>query len=77
METMAISKFKAHVFQVLGQVAKTREPVVVTKYGKPFAEVVPFCGFDKRPVPGKLSKTLVFGKDIVSSIGGSCWKACK
>jgi len=42
MKTLAITDFKAHALQVLGQVAKTRESVVVTKRGKPLAEVVPF-----------------------------------
>ena len=70
---MTISKFKAHALQVLGQVAMTKESVVVTKRGKPLAEVVSFRGSDETPVPGKLSKTFVFEKDIVSPIGDSDW----
>ena len=31
MKTMAISEFKTHSLQVLGRVARTKEPVVVTK----------------------------------------------
>ena len=76
MKTMAIGEFKAHALQVLAQVAKTKDPVVVTKRGKPLAEVVPFRGFDETPVPGKLSETLVFEKDIVSPLGESDWNAC-
>jgi prevent-host-death family protein len=74
---MAISEFKAHALQVLGRVAKTKEPVVVTKRGKPIAEVVPFRNSDEAPAPGKLSETLVFEKDILSPIGESIWSACK
>lgn len=77
MKSMAVSEFKAHALQVLGQVAKTREPVLVTKRGKPLAEVVPFRTSDERPVPGGLSDTLVFEKDIVSPIGESLWDACQ
>ena len=77
MKTMAVSEFKAHALKVLGQVAKTKEPVVVTKRGKPLAEVVPFRNSDEAPVPGKLAETLVFEKDIVSPIGESEWSACK
>lgn len=77
MKTMAISKFKAHALQVLGQVAMTKESVVVTKRGKPLAEVVPFRNSDEAPVPGKLSETFVFEKDIVSPIGESVWGASR
>jgi len=77
MKTMAISEFKAHALQVIGDVARTKEPVVVTKRGEPLAEVVPFRGPDETPVPGKLAETLVFEKDIVSPIGESTWSACK
>jgi len=77
MRTMAISEFKAHALRVLGQVARTKEPVVVTRRGKPIAEVVAFSGRDEKAKPGKLSETLVFEKDIVSPLGESIWSACK
>ena len=73
MKTMATSEFKAHCLQVLGRVARTKKPVVVTKRGKPLVEVIPFRHNDESPVPGKLSKTLVFEKDIVSPLGESIW----
>ncbi|MBI5093165.1 MAG: type II toxin-antitoxin system Phd/YefM family antitoxin [Candidatus Hydrogenedentes bacterium] len=65
---MTISEFKAHAQHVLGQVAKTREPVVVTKRGKPLVEVVPFRNTGEVSAPGRLSETLVFATDIVSPI---------
>jgi prevent-host-death family protein len=77
MKTMAISDFKAHSLQVLGRVARTKEPVVVTKRGKPLVEVIPFRHNDESPAPGKLSASLVFEKDIVSPLGESIWGACK
>ena len=75
MKTLAITDFKAHALQILGQVAKTKESVVVTKRGKPLAEVVPFL--TTKPAPGKLSEALVFEEDIVSPIGEEIWDACK
>ena len=77
MKTMAISQFKAKALRVIGDVAKTKEPVVVTKRGRPVVEVVPFRGGDDAPEPGKLSEALVFEKDIVSPIGESDWDASK
>ncbi len=41
METIAISKFKATCLAVLEKVRKTGEPVLVTRFGKPVAGVVP------------------------------------
>jgi prevent-host-death family protein len=77
MKTMAISKFKAYALKILDQVAKSQESIVITKRGKPLAEVVPFRKSDKNPVPGKLADTLVFEKDIVSPLGEDMWDACK
>ena len=40
-DTISISKFKATCLAVLERVRRTGQPVVVTKHGKPVAEVVP------------------------------------
>jgi len=41
MEQIAISKFKATCLAVLERVRKTRKPILVTRFGKPVAQVVP------------------------------------
>jgi prevent-host-death family protein len=41
METIAVSKFKATCLSVLERVHKTRKPILITRFGKPIAEVVP------------------------------------
>jgi prevent-host-death family protein len=41
METIAFSKFEATCLAVLEQVQRTGEPVVITRFGEPVAEVVP------------------------------------
>lgn len=41
MEEIQISKFKATCLAVLDRVGKTRKPVLVTRFGKPVAQVVP------------------------------------
>jgi antitoxin (DNA-binding transcriptional repressor) of toxin-antitoxin stability system len=40
LEEMAISKFKATCLAVLERVCKTGEPVLVTRFGHPIAEIV-------------------------------------
>jgi prevent-host-death family protein len=44
METIAISKFKAKCLSVLQRVKRTGKPVLVPRFGKPIAEVVPPSG---------------------------------
>jgi prevent-host-death family protein len=41
VETVAISEFKARCLAILARVQKTGRPVLVTRFGKPVAEVVP------------------------------------
>ena len=41
MQEIAISKFKATCLEVLERVRKTRTPILVTRFGKPIAEVKP------------------------------------
>ena len=41
MEEIAISKFKATCLALLERVRRTGEPILVTKRGKPIAQVLP------------------------------------
>jgi prevent-host-death family protein len=41
MREIAISEFKAKCLSLLDQVQKTKKPILVTKFGKPIAEVGP------------------------------------
>ncbi len=41
MYEVAISEFKAKCLALLEQVRKTRQPIRVTRFGKPVAEIVP------------------------------------
>jgi prevent-host-death family protein len=75
MKTMNITEFKAHALKVLSQIEKSKEPVLVTRRGKPVAEVFPYT--EDKPEAGKLSETLVFENDIVSPLGGEMWNATR
>ena len=77
MKTMGISKFKSHALKILGQVAKTQEMIVITKRGKPLAQIIPYRSSDTNPKPGRLSDALVFEKDVISPLGEEMWDACK
>lgn len=41
MREIAISEFKAKCLALLDQVQKTKRPILITRFGKPVAEVVP------------------------------------
>ncbi len=41
MKTMPAGQFKARCLKVMDEVQNTREPVVITKKGKPVAKLVP------------------------------------
>jgi prevent-host-death family protein len=44
MKTMAAGQFKARCLKVMDQVCATREPVTITKKGRPVAKLVPADG---------------------------------
>ena len=73
---MKASEFKAKCLAVMDEVAKTGETVVITKNGKPVAEVVPHRAAE-RPSPFGIWKGLVEVKgDIISPIDVE-WDAMK
>lgn len=41
MEEVSISEFKAKCLAIVDRVNKTRKPVLITRRGKPLAEVIP------------------------------------
>ena len=75
MKTMAISEFKANALRAVSRVASSKEGIIITKRGKPLAQVLPYVAPDQVPVPGLLADTLVSQGDIVSPFPGDMWEA--
>ena len=73
MKTMSISYFKAHALKNIDTVYTSKEKILITKRGKPIAEVIPYENPDEKAEPGKLSHTLVAEKDVVSPLGPEMW----
>ncbi len=66
MKQIPISKFKATCLGVLEQVRKTRQPVLVTKFGKPVARIVPPPpGVSRRQILGFMAGRVQIQGDIV------------
>ncbi len=67
MEEIAISKFKATCLAVLERVRRTHQPIRVTRFGEPVAEVVPAApAAKKKRVLGSMAGTGRIVGDIVS-----------
>ena len=77
MQTMGISRFKSHALKILDQVAKTQEVIVITKRGKPLAQLIPYRNLILNHKPGKLADALVFENDVVSPLDEEMWDTCK
>lgn len=77
MQTMGISQFKSHALKVLDQVAKTQKTIIITKRGKPLAQITPYQMPVSKQIPGQLADTLVFENDIISPLDQNMWDACK
>ena len=65
--TIPAGKFKAECLALLDRVAETGEPYIVTKRGRPVAEIVPIRARRVRPLRGSVT---VRG-DIVGPILGA------
>ena len=69
MKEVAISEFKAKCLSLLEEVEKTKKPLLVTKFGKPIAEVGPPSMNQKnRSWLGSMTGEINFLEDIVSPI---------
>jgi len=68
MQDISISEFKAKCLGLIEQVQKTRQPLRITRHGRPVAEVVPVGPDRKRPFVGDMVGTAKIVGDIVSPV---------
>ncbi|HTA81177.1 MAG TPA: type II toxin-antitoxin system prevent-host-death family antitoxin [Terracidiphilus sp.] len=71
---IAAGEFKAKCLQLLDEVAETREPLVITKFGKPVARLVPMP--PASTLRGALKGSVLHEDDIVSSLDNE-WEAAR
>jgi prevent-host-death family protein len=77
MQTIKASEFKAKCLALMDEVARTGEPLLVTKNGKPVAELHPYAG-ERPSSPFGLhkGKIMVLG-DIMEPIDLEEWEALR
>lgn len=68
MRTMAAAKFKAQCLGVLDEVQAKRQPVLVTKNGKPVAKLVPIAVEAQDPIFGFYQGKIEIVGDIMAPI---------
>lgn len=74
--TMKASEFKAKCLAVMDEVAKTGEFVVITKNGKPVAELKPCASAGKKNLFGIWEGKVKITGDIISPLDVE-WEAMK
>lgn len=77
MRSIQASEFKAKCLALMDEVARTGETLVVTKNGRPVAELRPHLGPRARSLIGLHKGRLRILGDIVSPLGTGLWKALK
>jgi prevent-host-death family protein len=70
---ISAARFKAECLKLMDQVEKTREPIIITKHGRPVAQLTPVAG-----TPGSLfgymKGTVRIEGDVTAPVGES-WSA--
>lgn len=77
MQTIAVGVFKAKCLAIMDEVKTKREPVVITKNGKPVARLEPIINEDKDPIFGFYAGRLKIVGDIESPVPARESKRCK
>ena len=68
MKEISVSEFKAKCLGLIEQVDKTRQPLRITRHGRPVAELIPAGPEPKRKFLGDMVGTGKIVGDIVSPI---------
>lgn len=70
---LTVSHFKAKCLAIIEDIANKKERVVVTRYGKPAAEVIPFEGPAESPLFGRSANSTRILGDLNTT--GEVWNA--
>ena len=77
VKSIGVTEFKAHCLQLIDEVSRTGNGLILTKRGKPMARVLPPDPCEgTRFVPGQFSHMLVEMGDVVSPLDVE-WEALK
>jgi prevent-host-death family protein len=65
---ISAASFKAECLKLMDQVEKTRQPIIITKHGRPVAQLAPVEA-NPRSLFGYMKNTVKIDGDIVAPLG--------
>ena len=65
---ISAEKFKAQCLKLMDNVHTNGEPIVITKYGKPVAKLVPYAEKNHKPLFEYLKGSITYQGDIISPL---------
>ena len=68
MKEVAISEFKAKCLALLEQVRRTKQPIQITKFGEPVAEIVPPSPAATQDWFGSMANTIEIIGDTIAPV---------
>jgi prevent-host-death family protein len=74
MQSLSVSQFKATCLAVLEEVKQRKKRVLITKHGKPIAEIIPY---ENKKKQAPLKDTVQILGDIVSPVAETDWEASR
>jgi prevent-host-death family protein len=74
--TIPAGEFKAKCLKLLDKVAEDRQPLIITKHGKPVAQLVPIQDVVRVDPIGAMRGSVLWEGDIISPIDVE-WEAMK
>lgn len=77
MTLIQASEFKAKCLALMDQVARTGEPIVVTKNGRPIAELRAYRAPRAKSLIGLQAGRIAIHGDIVGPVGAELWDALR
>lgn len=75
MHTVKASEFKAKCLALMDEVARSGEPILITKNGKPVAELRQVSPPAKKDLYGAWRHRLIVKGDIVAPVATDDWEA--
>jgi prevent-host-death family protein len=73
--TIPAGEFKAKCLKLLDKVAEDRQPLIITKHGKPVAQLTPIPE-ERKSLFGAMKGSVIIHGDIISPIDVE-WEAMK
>lgn len=77
MDTIQASEFKAKCLRLMDEVARTGKTLIVTKNGKPVAQLSAYRPPRAKSLIGLHKGKIKIHGDIVAPIGADLWEALK